>query len=195
MKTIWMLMLGAGVAAGLTACDDGTGGGGTTTTANGGGDADSGTDAATGDQGQDQGGDHSADRSSSSGTMNGFMHAMGAGEFSAASEMCDPSSEGHDALLQLINTLEGDSAPEQMKNFLVGRFSKPWDGATAKAVTEEAERARYEITMPTGGLIELDLKKRDGQWWVLATPEAFKPAPMGDNEAPPSMPTPPGTEG
>lgn len=189
MKSIWTLILAAGVATGLTACSDnstdGNGDGGTTNTSND--DGDHGHDHANGDHDHDHDhGDH-ADTSTAEGTLTAFLGAMSDGHFSEALEMCDPGSEGHEQLNQMIDSSQ--KAKDNGFN-LDGMFSGPFEGAEAEAVTVDDDRARYAVSLSTGNTVDVDLKQRDGKWWVIAPGTLFKPRAPQEGELE-GMGTPP----
>ena len=164
-------------ALGLWGCDGGSGNG--EGELSGTGDASSsagerGSDGRTGEgtKGQSRALDED-ERGSAEGALGLFVLHMQRGEFQDALLLADPESVGYGHLEQAVNALvqaeqKGETDGVSLETLMRAFMSRGWIGAVWEPVTVQEERARFELKLVSHEPRTLDLRKIDGEWYVMA---------------------------
>lgn len=115
------------------------------------------------------------DRGTAEGTLGLFVMHMQQGEFQDALMISDPESSGYSQIEQAVNVLaeaakknadQGITLEALMRAFM----SRGWMGAVYEPLTVQDERARFELKLVDHDVKTVDLRKIDGDWYVV-TPE------------------------
>ena len=123
------------------------------------------------------------DRSTAEGTIGLFVTHMQRGEFEDAVVLADPESVGYGEMAETVTVLaEAAAKPEaqgvSFEALMRAFFSRGWHGAVWQPVSVQDERARFEIKLVDADPRTVDLRRTDGEWYVMV-PE-WAPRVKGD---------------
>lgn len=188
MNKILIVMLSG--MLGLVGCGDGNGEGESGSTS--GGSTASGTPAsatttAGGSKASDRKGDLSSedfDRATADGTLGMFVAYMQGGEFQEAAMLTDPESEGYKELLGAVEALENAQGKADqgitLDSLMRAMMTRAWHGAVWESVTEQDDRARFDLKLVGAEPEVMDLVRIDGDWYLLAPKGIVKMANIDD---------------
>lgn len=117
--------------------------------------------------------DENLDRSTAEGTLGLFITHMQQGEFQDALLLTDPESSGYSQIEQAVNVLaesakKGQDQGVSLEALMRAFMSRGWLGAVYEPQTVQDERARFQLKLVDHDIQTIDLRKIDGDWYVVA---------------------------